>query len=84
MRSLKMLCVAAALLVLVAGCNKRAESTVTTTAGFQVSKLFTADGCTVYRFYDSGLRYFTNCSGSTYGDTGGKSPQPVGVMGGQQ
>lgn len=26
----------------------------------------TVDGCTVYRFYDSGYkRYFTNCKGST-------------------
>lgn len=84
MRSLKMLCVAAAILAL-SGCDKRpAESTVTVGQGFQVSRLFTTDGCTVYRFYDSGTRYFTNCSGSTFGDTGGKHPQPVGVMGGQQ
>jgi hypothetical protein len=82
MSTLKVLCIAAAILAL-GGCNKRAESTVTTGAGFQVSKLFTTDGCTVYRFYDSGLRYFTNCSGSTYGDTGGKSTTPVGVAGGR-
>jgi hypothetical protein len=83
MRSLKMLCVAATLLVL-AGCNKQAESAVTVGHGYNVEKLFTADGCTVYRFADGSYRYFTNCSGSTFGDTGGKHPQPVGVMGGQQ
>lgn len=82
MRSLKVLCIAAAILVL-GGCNKSAESTVAVGQGFKVEKLFTTDGCTVYRFYDNGYRYFTNCSGSTYGNTGGKNPQPVGVMGGR-
>lgn len=82
MRSLKVLCIAAAFLAL-GGCTKPAESSVTTGAGFQVGKLFTVDGCTVYRFSDSGYRYFTNCSGSTFGDTGGKSPTQVGVMGGR-
>lgn len=82
MRTLKVLCIAAAILAL-GGCKKQAESSVTTGAGFQVEKLFTTDGCTVYRFYDSAYRYFTNCSGSTYGDTGGKSPTSVGVAGGR-
>ena len=32
----------------------------------QIVKLFTQDGCTVYRFRDDGYRhYFTNCTGST-------------------
>ena len=32
-------------------------------ANFMVSKLFTTDGCTVYRFYDNGnSHYFTNCT----------------------
>jgi uncharacterized lipoprotein NlpE involved in copper resistance len=82
MRSLKVLCIAAAVLAL-AGCNKQAESATHAGVGFVVEKLFTTDGCTVYRFQDVGYRYFTNCSGSTFGDTGGKHPQPVGVMGGR-
>ena len=32
---------------------------------YHVRKLFTTDGCTVYRFYDSNYVYFTNCPGST-------------------
>ena len=32
-------------------------------ASFNVQKLFTTDGCTVYRFYDNGnSHYFTNCT----------------------
>lgn len=31
---------------------------------YRVVKLFTVDGCTVYRFYDEYERYFTNCLGS--------------------
>ena len=32
----------------------------------EVSKLFTYDGCTVYRFLDYGdFRYFTNCGGQS-------------------
>lgn len=60
--------VAAALIALlvVAGCQKQAESTTRAGLEFQVDKLFTVDGCTVYRFQDGGRsRYFTNCSGST-------------------
>lgn len=37
--------------------------------GFQVAKLFTHDGCTVYRFYDEGRsRYYVNCNGATLAD----------------
>lgn len=79
---------AAALVALlaVAGCSKPAESTTRAGLDFQVDKLFTVDGCTVYRFYDSGtLRYFTNCSGSTsYQVHSGKTTRPDGVMGGAQ
>lgn len=32
---------------------------------YKVDRLFTVDGCTVYRFDDGGRsRYFTNCGGS--------------------
>jgi hypothetical protein len=83
MSTLKVLCVAAALLVL-AGCNKQAESAVAVGHGFNVEKLFTAEGCTVFRFYDGAYRYFTNCSGSTTWQEGGKLKREVSVMGGQQ
>lgn len=33
----------------------------------QVEKLFTIDGCTVYKFEDNGRTvHFTNCQGSTH------------------
>ena len=48
------------------GCEREPESTVTAGRDIKVSKLFTVDGCSVYRFGDSGRSvYFTNCSGST-------------------
>lgn len=31
----------------------------------EVERLFTVDGCTVYRFYDNGTRHFASCPGST-------------------
>lgn len=85
MRFLKVLAVAAAIASL-GGCTKPAESSVHTGngGGFKVEKLFTVDGCTVYRFLDSRYYYFTNCPGSTFGTTGGKTPYDVGVMGGGQ
>lgn len=74
---------AASALVL-AGCGKPAESSVRVGSDFEVDKLFTVDGCAVYRFSDAGhLRYFTNCSGSTaYSVSSGKSSRPDGVYGG--
>jgi hypothetical protein len=46
------------------GCEKPpTERTQTTNPEFQVDTLFTKDGCTVYRFSDSGRnRYFVRCS----------------------
>ena len=52
-----------AALAMVAGCEKPAESVAHTGAGFTVERLFTHDGCTVYRFSDSSKRYFTRCDG---------------------
>lgn len=41
---------------------------------YSVRKLFTVDGCDVYRFSDSRYVYFTNCQGSTNWSTNeGKS-----------
>lgn len=48
------------------GCSQQGEVTVSVNNRFTVDKLFTHEGCTVYRFYDGGAyRYYTNCSGST-------------------
>lgn len=57
--------VALAAALVLSGCQKQAETTTRAGVEFQVDKLFTIDGCTVYRFADGGYpRYFTNCSGS--------------------
>ena len=51
---------------LLAGCSKPAETSTAVGTEFVVDKLFTHEGCTVYRFYDGGgTRYYTNCQGST-------------------
>ena len=52
-------------LTVFAGCSKPAETSTAVGVEFTVDKLFTHEGCTVYRFYDGGTRYFTNCQGST-------------------
>ena len=54
------------LLATLAGCREPDKPAATVVAGtYKVDKLFTVDGCTVYRFLDGGRdRYFTNCSGS--------------------
>lgn len=55
----------AAVVVALAGCAKPAETASRAGVDFTVERLFTHDGCTVYRFRDLGYaRYFTNCSGS--------------------
>jgi len=48
-----------------ASCMKPPESSTPAGIEFKVDKLFTHEGCTVYRFNDGGIRYFTNCSGAT-------------------
>ena len=51
---------------LLAGCGADAVSTPTDNAQIKVERLFSHDGCTVYRFYDGGTRYFVKCrDGST-------------------
>jgi hypothetical protein len=54
-------------LALVAGCDdgRRAEArSETSNATYTVDRLFTHDGCTVYRFADrSEYRYFVRCEG---------------------
>ena len=53
-----------AALVLLSGCYKQAESSATAGLDFRVERLFTHDGCTVYRFQYFGTKYFTRCDGS--------------------
>ena len=62
-------------IAILAGCAKQAETSSAAGAEFVVDKLFTHEGCTVYRFTDYGNpRYFTNCSGSTaWQETCGKN-----------
>lgn len=62
--NMKKLLILISLLTLV-GCTKQAEHSSAAGREFTVDKLFTHEGCTVYRFYDGGNRYYTNCSGST-------------------
>lgn len=72
------------LLATLAGCQKEAESTTRVGSDFKVDRLFTVDGCTVYRFHDGGrARYFTNCSGSAqWEESCGKNcSQQAGVPG---
>lgn len=54
--------------VMLTGCEKAAEAEVIAGAenDFRVSRLFTVDGCTAYRFYDNGRAiYYTDCKGSS-------------------
>lgn len=65
-----------------AGCTKQAETSTAAGVEFRVDKLFTHEGCTVYRFEDGGRnRYFTNCSGSTnWTESCGKNcTQPMNI-----
>ena len=51
--------------IVIVGCSKPAETTQHVGKEFTVEKLFTHDGCTVYRFMDGGYnRYYTRCSGA--------------------
>ena len=50
-------------LVVLLGCSKPGESKAPVSNGnFDVTRLFTTDGCTLYRFEDAGEnRYFSKC-----------------------
>ena len=79
-----------AALAMVAGCDKPAESAAHTGVGFTVERLFTHEGCTVFRFKDGGSRYFTRCDGvaaqstTTWQESCGKGcTRPVEVSGGR-
>ena len=50
----------------VAGCTKAPEYSSPAGREFVVDKLFTHEGCTMYRFSDGGyLRYFAKCDGES-------------------
>lgn len=60
--SINKLLLAMALGLVIAACAKAPTGGTVQHGDFNVSKLFTVDGCTVYRFYDSGdFKYFTKC-----------------------
>jgi hypothetical protein len=50
--------------VALVGCQKQAEESQRK-GDFKVEKLFTFEGCSVYRFYDDRTVYYSNCNGST-------------------
>lgn len=51
---------------LLAGCGEKAISiNPTDNAKVPVERLFTHDGCTVYRFNDNGAKYFVRCDAGT-------------------
>jgi hypothetical protein len=55
-------------------CRREAkEVAVTNNNSFHVELLFEVDGCKVYRFWDGGYRYFTQCSGSVQWKTNDKN-----------
>ncbi len=52
-----------------ASCRERAMETVrSNNSAVKVELLFEVDGCKVYRFWDSGYKYFTKCNGSVQWD----------------
>jgi hypothetical protein len=50
------------ILVVLVGCQKQSEEIVSQ-GEYKVEKLFTHEGCTVYRFHDAWTVYYTNCKG---------------------
>ena len=58
-------------------CQKDAESSARVGHEFKVEKLFTHEGCTVYRFFDDRRVYYTNCQGSTQSSCGKNCEQTV-------
>jgi len=76
------LILALAIAFAVVGCGKPAETSTSVGRDFVVDKLFTHEGCSVYRFSDGGYnRYYTNCNGSTNWSEscGNNCHRPMGV-----
>lgn len=61
--------IALMVLMTLAACERPAESTAPTTNNeYNVERLFTTDGCTVYRFHDNFTRYyFVKCDAGQHG-----------------
>ena len=71
--------------VLLGACQGHPETVTKVNQDFQVEKLFTFEGCTVYRFQDAGTVYFTNCKGSVkWEKSHGKTSSPMQVEGGAE
>lgn len=65
MRLLSRSIIVLASVLVLASCTRRAETSAAAGADFTVDRLFTHEGCTVYRFNDAGNhRYYANCGGS--------------------
>lgn len=63
---MKTVLIALAVAAALSGCYGKPQTQESVTPDFSVARLFTYDGCTVYRFNDGGARYFTRCdSGSS-------------------
>jgi uncharacterized lipoprotein YehR (DUF1307 family) len=61
---LKTILVASLLTVGLAGCSREpVNRQATDNSNIEVDRLFTKDGCTVYRFYDNRSVYFVKCNG---------------------
>jgi len=76
------LILALAITLAIVGCSKPAETSTSVGRDFVVDKLFTHEGCSVYRFSDGGYnRYFTNCNGSANWNEscGNNCRRPVGI-----
>ena len=86
-----MLSLAVLAMTMVAGCEKPAEAVAHAGENFTVVRLFTHEGCTVFRFMDGNRRrYFARCDGiaaqstTTWQESCGKNcTRPVEVSGGR-
>ena len=69
----------AACAFVLAACGKPAERSTPAGVGFNVDRLFTHEGCTVYLFGDAGeYRYFTKCEGAASSNTNWSETRPCG------
>jgi hypothetical protein len=77
--------IGAILMMLLSGCNGKAQQVQTTTnPEFNLELLFEKDGCKIYRFVDGGRPvYWTDCRGkieSVYSQQMGKTTNEVRVQ----
>ena len=67
--------------VLFLSCQRDAkEELKTDNKKYKVDLLFEIDGCKVYRFWDSGYKYFTTCNGSVTHKPSGKHPKDLEIQ----